>query len=306
MNKHTTKNLSIILEGLLSKYRERVPEYGLVMNALMNEGVISSASEIENDHIAFRTLAVPHLGIASLEKIFLYYGYRKMDYYNFPEKKLNAYWYATPSEEFPRIFLSELRVNQLSEDSREIIHQYTDVVNADPVDAFDPDDVATVTNYLHSSSWSLPSIGDYEALSAESEYAAWAIYNRYYLNHFTIAVHNFKDGYNTLADFNLFLERHGIILNDSGGKIKRSPDGYLLQSSTVASMVNGVFAANRRKMIPGSYVEFAERRVLPEFARIPSDQISHIHRREGFEAGNADKIFESTYMDQVGKGRNKS
>ena len=46
------------------------------------------------------------------------------------------------------------------------------------------------------------------------------------------AVHNLKEGCNTIEKFNEFLEKYGIILNDSGGKIKRSPDGGLLQSST--------------------------------------------------------------------------
>ena len=36
-------------------------------------------------------------------------------------------------------------------------------------------------------------------LAEESEYAAWVIYNRYYLNHFTVSVHNLEDGYNTIG-----------------------------------------------------------------------------------------------------------
>ena len=55
--------------------------------------------------------------------------------------------------------------------------------------------------------------------------------------------------------------------------------------------------------ISGSYVEFAERRVRPEFAHLPPEAITRQHRREGFEAGNADKIFESTYMEQTDRRR---
>ena len=51
------------------------------------------------------------------------------------------------------------------------------------------------------------------------EYAAWVIYNRYYLNHYTISVHNLQNGYGTIQEFNAFLERIGIKLNDAGGKI---------------------------------------------------------------------------------------
>jgi hypothetical protein len=136
-------------------------------------------------------------------------------------------------------------------------------------------------------------------LLEESEYAAWVIYNRYYLNHFTISVHNLSAPYDSVANFNQYLERLNIRLNDAGGKVKISPDGLLLQSSTIAGMVDAEFADGSRHSIAGSYVEFAERRVLPQFAHLPVDQVRREHRRDGFEAQNADKIFESTYTSQI-------
>ena len=290
-----------MLYGLMIRYMARVPDVSEIINDMIQEGIIGNASEIENDHIAFRTLGVPNLGVGSLEKIFLYHGYTKRDYYYFKEKKLNAWWYSPPVAGLPRIFISELRVADLSSVSQAILHSYTDSVLADPVDSLDMQDPKAVDFYLHSSSWTIPSLDDYESLAGESEYAAWAIYNRYYLNHFTMSVHNLKKGFNTLASFNEFLERRGFTLNDAGGKIKKSPDGLLLQSSTVAEMVLAEFANGETKMIPGSYVEFAERKVLEPFQSLSEDQILPIHRREGFEAANADKIFESTYLEQVSR-----
>jgi hypothetical protein len=64
-------------------------------------------------------------------------------------------------------------------------------------------------------------------------------------------------------------------------------------------MIEAEFAAGDKHMIPGSYVEFAERKILPKYADVPSAEISRMHRREGFEAANADKIFESTYAAQT-------
>jgi Domain of unknown function (DUF1338) len=75
----------------------------------------------------------------------------------------------------------------------------------------------------------------------------------------------------------------------------------LLQSSTVAEMLEVTFAGGQTQTISGSYVEFAERRVLPQFSSLPKSQVKREHRREGFEAGNADKIFESTYSTQTAK-----
>ena len=127
------------------------------------------------------------------------------------------------------------------------------------------------------------------------------IYNRYYLNHYTISVHDLKGGYNTIGEFNNFLNSIGIVLNESGGEIKISKEGLLQQSSTVSQMVEAEFEGGVKQMIPGSYVEFCERKVMPEFEHMVTDQIKREHRRDGFETGNADKIFESTYLDQTGK-----
>jgi hypothetical protein len=285
----------------MRRYKERVPDVGIILDAMVRDGVVKNTSDIENDHIAFRTMGVPQLGVKSFEKIFLHYGYEKRDHYFFEGKKLDAWWYSPPRESDPRIFVSELRVGDLSEESQRIIRSYTDEVTTDPADSLDLDNGAEVDAFLHKPLWRTPTVSDYQTLLKESEYAAWVIYNRYYLNHFTISVHNLPVGYNTVAEFNAFLEKHGIRLNTSGGKIKVSPDGGLLQSSTVAEMLDAEFANGEKLRISGSYVEFAERKVLPEFANLPADEIKRKHRRDGFEAGNADKIFESTYTTQTSR-----
>jgi len=293
------ETLDIVLNGLMRRYTERVPDVKTILNAMLKTGIIGNIEGIENDHIAFRTMGVPQLGVKSFEKIFLHYGYEKMDHYYFEGKKLDAWWYSPPRETDPRIFVSELRVGDLSEESQKIIYSYTDEVKSDPVDSLDLDNGLEVDAFLHRPLWRTPGVSDYQTLLKESEYAAWVIFNRYYLNHFTISVHNLPDGYNTVADFNNFLENNGIKLNTSGGKIKISPDGGLLQSATVAQMIDEEFADGELLRISGSYVEFAERKILTEFENLPENQITRKHRRDGFEAANADKIFESTYTTQT-------
>lgn len=296
-----TNALDTVLEGLMRRYKDRVPDVRIILDAMVAEGIINKPQDIENDHIAFRTMGVPQLGIASFEKIFQQYGYEKREHYFFEGKKLDAWWYSPPRETDPRIFVSELRVGDLSEESQRIIKSYTDEVVSDPVDALDLTDGEAVDAFLHTPLWRTPKLSDYLTLLQESEYAAWVIYNRYYLNHFTISVHNLPKGYNTVADFNVFLEKHGIMLNTSGGKIKTSPDGGLIQSATVARMIEADFADGETYKISGSYVEFAQRNILPEFADLPFNLVARKHRRDGFEAANADKIFESTYTAQTGK-----
>jgi hypothetical protein len=291
--------LDVFLNILFERYRNKVPAVNQITHALVEQGVIASQNQIVNDHIAFRTLGVPHLGIQSFEKIFLHHGYQKRDYYYFEGKKLNAYWYAPPSDEYPRIFMSELVVDELSANVQQIIRQYTDFITADPVDELDLDNGEQIGAFFHRSLWQLPTKAHYEALLSESEYAAWVIYNRYYLNHYTISVHALPAGYNTLEEFDTFVEALGIRLNTAGGKVKISGDGLLKQSSTVAEMQDAEFTNGETLSIAGSYVEFAERLPLPEFSHLPAAELQTQHRRNGFETNNADKIFESTYTGQT-------
>lgn len=293
------KELDQIMEALFTPYRNRVPDVKKISEAMVAKGIIKNEGDIVNDHIAFRTLGVPHLGIASFEKIFLHYGYTKKDHYYFEGKKLDAYWYAPPEDHYPRIFMSELRVGDLSYEAQTIIESYTKNIVSDPVEKLNLTDPVEVGEFFHKALWELPTIEDYNALAAESEYASWVIYNRYYLNHYTISVHPFSQEYNTVEKFNTFLEDIGIRLNLSGGKIKTSPDGLLKQSSTVAKMMEATFADGLKMEIAGSYVEFAERLVLPQFLHLPDNAIERKHRRDGFESANADKIFESTYREQT-------
>lgn len=294
------KTINLVLESLFESYSKRVPDVTKITEAMVSNNIVSNQSEIINDHIAFRTMGVKHLGIKSFEKIFLKHGYKKRDFYSFKEKKLNAYWYSHSEKNMPRIFISELKVDELSKDAQKIIKQYTNQVKNDPVDNIDLNNSDEIINFLTNPLWTLPSLFHYNELLKETEYGSWVIYNRYYLNHYTISVHELKEKYNTLEDFNKFLNSIGVKLNDSGGVIKESKDGFLLQSSSVANKVNAHFKEGM-SLISGSYVEFAERKILPEFMNLDLNKINSTHRRDGFETSNADKIFESTYQKQVNK-----
>lgn len=54
-----------------------------------------------------------------------------------------------------------------------------------------------------------------------------------------------------------------------------SPDGLLLQSSTVADSIEFEFSDGfKDPQIPCSYIEFAQRLVLPEYKDLPEDEVS--------------------------------
>ncbi len=64
-------------------------------------------------------------------------------------------------------------------------------------------------------------------------------------------------------------------------------------------MIDATFSDNKSLKIAGSYVEFAERKLLPEYSNTKKEDIKRTFRRDGFETANADKIFESTYTEQT-------
>lgn len=53
-----------------------------------------------------------------------------------------------------------------------------------------------------------------------------------------------------------------------------SPDGLLLQSSTVADSTFFEFSDGITEAVPCSYIEFAERLVLPQYKDLPAEKVS--------------------------------
>mmetsp|Transcript_2196 Transcript_2196/g.4080 ORF Transcript_2196/g.4080 Transcript_2196/m.4080 type:complete len:289 (-) Transcript_2196:148-1014(-) len=277
------------LDAVIQGYMKRTPTAVRVIQELQKVG-----ENVVNDHVAFRSFGVNNLGISSMDKILTSSGYTKMNQIDFPEKKLTARWYKPEQEGAARVFISELLVNELSPKSQNILHKYLSRADQS-ASVFAP--VASVCGFRP---WPTPSSTDFDALAEESEYASWTLVNAYDVNHVTMSCHVMRQ-LNTLEKLNQFLLDKGFVLNDSGTLIKTSPDGLLKQSSTIADKVEVAFADGVRRSIANSYVEFAERLVLPQYSALPADQITDAHRRDGFEARNADKIFESTYEHQVSR-----
>lgn len=262
------------------------------------------AGRICYDHFAFRTFGVDSWGIGSIAQVFLDMGYESREELRFPAKKLRALWFSPPDRlvvskdegvngPLPRIFISELLVDQLSPDAQAVIGKYTHHAEQSAKHA-------ATASVLNSLTWQTPSLSDYQILARESEYAAWTLVNGYALNHLTVSVHRLTSDIQKISRLNQLLESKGIRLNSEGGVLKVSPDGGLQQSSTVADSQSFQFADHECRTVPASYIEFAERLVLPEYTGLPACEIQEWHRRDGFEVGNADKIFESTFSDQIG------
>jgi hypothetical protein len=225
-----------------------------------------------NDHIAFRTYRSSQVGIDRFQKVFEKYSYRAMGEYYFKEKKLYARHYENQNAELPKIFVSELMVDQLSNSAQKLI---------DGLLAQVADDFCSSAEFLYAGRpWKLGS-QVYQDLMKETEYGAWLSAFGFRANHFTVNVNRLKT-FDSLNALNLFLKENGFPLNASGGEIKGGPQAFLEQSSTMAARISVAFD-DRSLEIPSCYYEFAKRYPL-ENGKL----------YQGFVETSADKIFEST------------
>ncbi|GAB3488128.1 2-oxoadipate dioxygenase/decarboxylase family protein [Marinomonas epiphytica] len=234
--------------------------------------------QVLNDHVAFRTFNNSPISLAVLEQQLFALGYQAYGAFRFENKHLKARCYKHSEQETaPKIFLSELLVEELSSDSQTIINK---LVKQIPADA-----VQSPAIFWAGKLWDTPSNEDYKTLSEESEYAAWLATMGLQANHFTVSV-NHLTGFSCLEDVNQLLLDEGYQLNQVGGLIKGSPEAYLEQSSTMADKIEYQFSCGTQSTIPSCFYEFALRH------KQTNGQLF-----DSFIEGNADKIFDSTNVN---------
>lgn len=257
--------------------------------AAIREKLEAAGERVVDDHVAFRTFARAPLDIQHLEPIVLGLGYRPLADYRFVEKKLRARAYVCPGS--PRIFLSELLVDELSPYARQLVDSCVRqaqrvIAEADVGPGQGSEDAPVVAPtsaeiLCAGTLWSPIRYSDYERLAEESEYAAWLCALGLRANHFTVSVNAFQK-LTSIAAVLDFVERAGYAINESGGRVKGSKELLLEQGSTLADRARVRFAHNDR-VIPTCYYEFALR--YPDASGALFD---------GFVEQSADRIFEST------------
>ena len=260
--------IETVLQNMWQDYLVLNPEAQRVVDTLLAEG-----ERIVNDHIALRTFNVGPVALDECARPFLTMGYEEKETYFFDAKKLRAKHFEHAADpNVPKIFISELLVNEFSAEFQDIVRSLVARVSADQVQL--------PTFFYSGRPWDV-SESQYETLLEESDYGAWMAAIGYRPNHFTVFV-NHLEKYSDLETLNDFLKAKGFKLNTSGGEIKGTPKLCLEQSSTLANRVEVEFTDGKRE-IPSCYFEFARRYPLA------SGELY-----QGFIAKSADKIFEST------------
>ena len=231
--------------------------------------------QIVNDHVAFRTFNSKKVSIDKLARHFIKLGYHEASGkgYHFKDKKLFAKHFQHDEPNRPKIFISELIVEDFPAKLQSTIQNLIDQI---------PESLTQNAEFLISGTpWKKISWQTYQDLLKESEYAAWMAAFGFRVNHFTIFYNSLKT-FKDLSDLNEFVKKLGFPLNAAGGEIKGTKNVYLEQSSTLAYQVEVEFADKKEK-IPACYYEFAKRYVMPDGKLF-----------QAFLPESADKIFEST------------
>lgn len=212
-----------VLASMEAVYLSRNPTAKAVLELV---GSVAD-DQICYDHFAFRTFGVNGYGIDSMAKFFLDFGYTPREELRFPAKKLRALWFSPPSVPtshggsgvngpLPRVFVSELLVDQMSPQTQDIIRKYTEISGSG-------NKHAALASALGSLTWEKPLHSEFQQLARESEYAAWTLVNGYALNHATISTHQLKSRLRDIKNLNQFIEKNGFKLNSDETKpISRS------------------------------------------------------------------------------------
>lgn len=267
----SAKTLPALLEKMWKDYVEINPLAQKVYDLFTAQG-----ERVLNDHIALRTFRHPRVGIDVLAKPFLDSGYVFKGDYQFVDKKLYAKHYEHTDSSMPKIFISELKVEEFSPALQNTVKQLIDQIPAGKEHEYDftscgrPWKVTTKV---------------YQDLLKESDYAAWVSAFGYRPNHFTVFINALKK-FTDIVELNTFLKNNDVKLNSSGGEVKGSKEVLLEQSSTLANSIEVQFD-DAKISIPACYYEFAKRYPMKD---------GNLY--QGFVAASADKIFESTNQGQ--------
>ena len=288
-----TAFLERLLTWLWQEYRGRVDYARAYEDILKTRGGV-----FRNDHLAFRTFAAQTRwsGIAALSRPFEALGYRAAGAYDFPDKHLTSIHFAPPSESLPKLFISELRVWELSPKARKIVLAST----AQAAPGLTDDELAGLADLAKLGAktrekllrrwaaqfgrrWPAPKAAHAAALERESQFGAWTLLHGHTVNHFTAAVHahavpELDDIEKTIKA----LKAAGVPMKQ---EIEGDPGSRLRQSTTLAVVIPvemRVGARVVRKPWTYAYFELAERPLIDG------------KRFEGFLGGQATNLFEMT------------
>ena len=237
------EQLDRLLETLWQDYLALTPDARRIQS-LLNHG----NPRMRNDHLALHTFDLPRINIAQLGKPFERAGYRSCGEYDYAGTRLFARHYEHPDKNLPALLLSELNVDSLGDEVRNILHQ---LVSQIPQEALQQDNFCTSGRH-----WKID-YGTYQQLQQCSGYAAWVAAFGFRAHHYSLLV-NSLDTHSDIDELNDYLLEQGLRLSCDNGLVQGSADEYLEQSATQPGSVEVQFS-DRRAWVPGCHYAFIRR-----------------------------------------------
>ena len=242
-----------LLDALWCDYVALTPQAARIHRLLAERGEL-----LRNDSVALRTCSAPGIAMDVLARPFEALGWRARERYRTRGRHLRARYWQHDDPALPKLFVTELVVDELSPEAQAVIARLAASVP--------PGFTARGDLPWAGRPWSV-SCAEYSALAAESEHAAWFAAYGFRVHHFTVdvgALSTFPD----LEALDAFLIEHGERLDDRGGAIKGSRAEWLERSSTRPDLAWVEFSDGTVRIPSGTY-EFARR------YRLPSGELFH-------------------------------
>ena len=293
------KFCAALFDALWDRYRQRV-SYVQTYEKVIRE----ATATFVNDHIAFRTFATqqPLAGISTISRIFEALGYRAAGSYHFDDKQLSAIHFQHANPQFPKLFISELKVWELPPAPRAIVEKtvraHRPAIGSDVLAALAQldKDASPAADLLprtlaqfHELPWILPAKDDVAALNKVSQYAAWVLVHGYNVNHFTSLINS--HGVPALDD----IEKTIAALQKAGVPMKAEIEGErgskLRQTATEAVTIDvAVHDRGTPTTMPWTYAYFE----LAQRDTVTDPATGKKVRFEGFLGPQATNLFEMT------------
>lgn len=180
-------------QQLWQNYSSRV-SYAQTYQQMITE----AGGTVANDHIAFRSFRLNvngiNLGIPYLESIVQALGYSAAGEYIFADKYLYARHYRHPQQaefDLPKLFISELIVDELPNDISQLIYQTVSSINIPTspnlsnLETADITEIITQLQHIFTRPWQPPRRSVVEKVNKVTQYGAWVLLHGYGVNHFT-------------------------------------------------------------------------------------------------------------------------
>lgn len=275
----TTKEvMQTALDRLWKTYCQQVPYAEKYRQLVLKKGGVEA-----NDHLAFRSfntaLPMQPAGFIATERIFTGLGYEQAQEYDFPKMNLKAIHLEHEDILMPRIFISQLEIDNLEAGLAEQIRsclntpaddwKMTDEIIAKLPQVASLSEAETetvidaVVDYFRRP-WQPPLRETVVEVNEQSQYGAWTLLHGNAVNHFTAYINEQKvaEWPDLVATLN-GLREAGVPLKDS---IEGEPGTKLRQSATKAA--TGDFPVREADGSLGSinwtyaYYELAERGMI--------------------------------------------